>query len=54
MVREYTNKLLDYCENYGVDIVWEETLRSLLNYISEDEVKQFVQDELPGIDEIDE
>lgn len=53
MVREYTNKLLDYCENYGVD-VWEETLKSLLDYINEDQVKQFVQDELPLIDEIDE
>ena len=45
------NKLIQYCENYGDDIVWKETLKSLLKYVPEDIVNTFIEYELNGLQE---
>ena len=43
---EAMKKLINYCENSGVNEVWEETLKQLLKYVPEDVIENYIHYEL--------
>ena len=43
MAREYTNKLLEMAEENGPTSFQYQMIRDLLNFLSEDEAKQFAE-----------
>lgn len=40
-LKPWSDALIAHCENYGVDIVWEETLRTLVEFLPDDTIKEF-------------
>lgn len=51
---EAGDKLISYCENFGVNEVWEEILKSLLKYVPGDIVENYIHYELNDLAESDE
>lgn len=43
---EAMRKLINYCENFGTNEVWEETLKQLLKYVPEDVIENYIHYEL--------
>lgn len=43
---EAMRKLISYCENFGTNEVWEETLKQLLKYVPEDVIENYIHYEL--------
>ena len=48
MSREYTNKLLELAAENGPESFQYQMIRDLLNYLSEDEVKDFAEQYMYG------
>ena len=47
LARPWSTALINYCENYGVD-VWEEELRGLINYLPDDTIGKYIKDMNPN------
>ena len=47
---ESMRKLISYCENFGTNEVWEETLKQLLKYVPEDVIENYIHYELNDLE----
>lgn len=47
---ESMRKLISYCENFGTNEVWEETLKRLLKYVPEDVIENYIHYELNDLE----